>query len=311
MDWNRERLPVLAAWLLEDVEERSTRPWTRSEAFEAVLEVLRDAPGRGARHELRQWLAAQLITDLAQPAVCALRILPDAHRAETLPVTGGVVHLWQPEESENMATVCGEEPDDEIYDAIDRWARLLGGEGDYSVCPTCRRSRWPHALQRLSPTPRLDRPAHEALAIIVDAALDRAVLNGYWTDPIRDAIIDALANPVLDRIQQQLVAQGTSVDDLALQALDELPGSYLNHLRRLAESGFDVRPPVRDETEAWTVLKMSHTQQSDMAFWYRAICRRAGANPVGVPSRAVRRDLVADLPHRRGNAIAVRSEPDR
>lgn len=309
MDWNRETLPVLAAWLLEDVKESSTRPWTRSDAFEAVLEVLRDAPGRGARHELRQWLSAQLIADLAQPAILALRVLPDAHRAETLPVADGVVHLWQPEESDDMVTVCGEQPDDEIYDAIHDWARLLGGEGDYLVCPTCRRSRWPHALQRLSPTPGLDRPAHEAIAAIVDAALDQAVRDGYWSDPGRDMVIAALVNPVLDRVQQQLVAQGTSVYERALQALDELPDSYLNHLRRLAKSGRDVTPPIQDESAAWAILQMVYTQQSEMAFWYQAICRRADANPVGVPSRAVQRDRVGDLPHRQDRHDSGRSDP--
>jgi hypothetical protein len=309
MDWNRETLPVLAAWLLEDLKESSTRPWTRSDAFDAALKVLRDAPDRGAKHELRQWLAAQLIADLAQPAILALRVLPDAHRAESLPVAAGVVHLWQHEESDDMVTVCGAEPDDEIYDAINHWALLLGGEGDSSVCPTCRRSRWPHSLQRLSPTPGLDLPAHDAIAAIVDAALDQAVQDGYWSDPDRNRVIETLLNAVLDRIQQQLVAQGTSVYERALQALDELPESYLSHLRRLAASGRDVTPPVQDESAAWTIRQMTYTQQSEMAFWYQAICRHAGANPVGVPSRAVRRDRVGDLPHRKAHHDRGGSNP--
>jgi hypothetical protein len=299
IDWDRHDLPVLAESMLDELDSVSRFSLGRSREFEQVLQALRNAPTSPAAQIFRDRVDAKLMLAFTGPVLRALRVLPDAESAAWLGVANGTVHLLTWPADDQPAAVCGAALDDERDVEPEDWARILTGRDEQVLCSACRRTRWPHALQQLSPTPGLDQASHDTLKPIVDAALQQAIERGYWRDPSEEEIVAALTEPVGQRLGHELLAQGTSIREHALECLDLLPGSYLKQLERLAEAGADVSPPVDEQRDAWAAYLMTSERVDEMAFWYKAICHRSGASTIGTPTRHVHRDDLSDLPHRR------------
>ncbi|HXE94260.1 MAG TPA: hypothetical protein VN544_10705 [Gaiellaceae bacterium] len=304
IDWDRHDLPVLAESMLDEFDKVSRFSLDRSREFDVVLRTLRDAPSSPAAQIFRDRVAAKLMLAFTGPVLVALRVLPDAESAGWLGVANGTAHLLTWPAGDEPTAVCGVALDDERDIDPEDWARILTGRDEQMLCSACRRTRWPHALQQLSPTPGLDQASHDALKPIVDAALQQAIERRYWRNPSQEEIVAALVEHVGRRLEHELLAQGSSIHEHALKRLDELPDSYLKQLERLAEAGADLSPPVEEQRDAWVAFLMAPERFGEMAFWYKAICHRSGESTIGTPSRYVHRDDVSDLPHRRTRAAA-------
>jgi hypothetical protein len=304
IDWDRHDLPVLAESMLDELDSVSRFSLDRSREFDEVVQTLRDAPSSPAAQIFRDRVGAKLLLAFTRPVLVALCVLPDAQSAESLGVADGKVHLLTWPADDEPAAVCGDALDDQRDIDPEDWARILAGRDEQVLCSTCRRTRWPHALQQLSPTPGLDQASHDTLKPIVDAALQQALEHGYWRNPPEEEIVAALSEPVGQRLEHELLAQGTSIREHALEHLDQLPDSYLKQFKRLADAGADLSPPVEEHRDEWAAFLMTHKRFGESAFWYTAICHHNGASTIGTPSRRVHRDDVSDLPHRRPQRAA-------